>query len=64
MVPKLFWFDNDFEIESKNHRKICCLVVSDHILSSQNVIFRSMFFSDILLNCLLIMIFLMCDLLM
>ena len=44
MVLKLFWFDNDFEIESKNHRKICCLVVLDHILSLQDVIFRSTFF--------------------
>ena len=37
-------FDNDFEIESKYHRKYCCLVVLVHILSSQDVIFRSMFF--------------------
>ena len=37
-------FDNDFEIESKYHRKICCLVVLAHILSSQDVVFRSMFF--------------------
>ena len=35
---------NDFEIESKYHRKICCLVVLAHILSSQDVIFRRMFF--------------------
>ena len=38
------WFDNDFEIESKYHHKICCLVVLAHILSSQDVIFLSMFF--------------------
>ena len=38
------WFDHDFEIESKYHRKICFLVVLVHILSSQDVIFRSMFF--------------------
>ena len=37
-------FDNDFEIESKYHRKICCLVVLAHILSSQDVVFRSTFF--------------------
>ena len=43
-VNSLFWFDNDFEIESKYHRKISCLVVLAHILSSQDVIFRSMFF--------------------
>ena len=40
----LFWFDNDFEIESKYHRKSCCLVVLAHILSSQDVVFQSMFF--------------------
>ena len=50
----LFWFDNDFEIESKNHRKSCCLVLV-HILSSQDVIFRSVF-SYILLNCLLVVL--------
>ena len=42
-VNSLFWFDNDFEIESKYHRKICCLVVLAHILSSQDVVLRSMF---------------------
>ena len=44
VIVKLFWFDDDFEIESKYHRKICCLVVLAHILSSQDVVFRSMFF--------------------
>ena len=44
IVKPSFWFDNDLEIESKYHRKICCLVVLAHILSSQDVVFRSMFF--------------------
>ena len=39
-VNSLFWFD--FEIESKYHRKI--YLVLAHILSSQNVVFLSMFF--------------------
>ena len=51
-VPNLFYtkrqeiifIDNDFEIESKYHRKICCLVVLAHIFSSQDVVFRRMFF--------------------
>ena len=43
-VNSLFWLNNDFEIESKYQRKICYLVVLAHILSSQNVVFRSMFF--------------------
>ena len=50
-LNSLFWFDNDFEIESKYHRKICCLVVLARILSSQNVVFRSMFFLIEMLFC-------------
>ena len=56
-VNSLFWFDNDFEIESKYHRKIYCLVVLAHILSSQDGCFSEYVFSYILLNCLLVMVF-------
>ena len=54
VTVNLFWFDNDFEIESKYHRKIVVLLLIAHILSSQDVVFRSMFFSYILLNRLLV----------
>ena len=40
----LFWFDNDFVIESKYHRKIVVLFLKARILSLQDVVFRSMFF--------------------
>ena len=43
-VNSLFWFDNDFVIESKYHRKIVVLFLKARILSLQDVIFRSMFF--------------------
>ena len=49
----IFWFDNDFEIESKYHRKTVVLLLIAHILSLQEVVLRSMFSSCILLNCLL-----------
>ena len=39
----LFWFANDFEIESKYHRKTVVLLLTAHILSLQDVL-RSMFF--------------------
>ena len=42
-VNSLFWFNNYFEIESKYHRRICCLVLA-YILSSQDVVLQSMFF--------------------
>ena len=37
------WFDNDFEIESKYHNKTVVLLLTAHILSLQDVVFRSMF---------------------
>ena len=43
-VNSLFWFDNDFEIESKYHRKIAVLSLKARILSLQDVVFRIMFF--------------------
>ena len=49
-----FWFDNDFEIESEYHRKTVVLLLIAHILSLQEVVLRSMFFSCISLNCLLV----------
>ena len=42
--PELFWFDNDFEIESKYHRKAVVWLLIAHILSLQDVVLRSMFF--------------------
>ena len=39
-----FWFDKNFEIESKYHRKIVVLFLKARILSLQDVVFRSMFF--------------------
>ena len=36
-------FDNDFEIESKYHPEHCVLFLTAHILSLQDVYFRSMF---------------------
>ena len=33
LVNILFWFDNDFEIESKYHRKTVVLLLIAHILS-------------------------------
>ena len=44
IVKALFWFDNDFEIESKYHRKIVVLFLKARILNLQDVVFRSMFF--------------------
>ena len=52
-----FWFDNDFVIESKYHRKIVVLFLKARILSLQDVVFRSMFFliyTDLLLYVLLV----------
>ena len=42
LVNILFWLDNDFEIESKYHRKTVVLLLIAHILSLQDVILRSM----------------------
>ena len=36
LVNILFWFDNDFEIESKYHRKTVVLLLIAHILSLQD----------------------------
>ena len=36
--------DNDFEVESKYHHKTVVLLLTAHILSLQDVVFRSMFF--------------------
>ena len=45
MLPmKVVWFDNDFEIELKYHRKTVVLLLTAHILSLQDVVLRSMFF--------------------
>ena len=41
LVNILFWFDNDFEIESKYHRKTVVLLLIAHILSLQDVVLRS-----------------------
>ena len=43
-VNSLFWFDNDFEIESKYHRKIVVLFLKARILSLQDVVFGVCFF--------------------
>ena len=42
LVNILFWFENDFEIESKYHRKTVVLLLIAHILSLQDVVLRSM----------------------
>ena len=39
------WFDNGFEIESKYHRKTVVLLLIAHILSLQDVVHWSVFFS-------------------
>ena len=40
-----FWFEKDFEIELKYHRKIVVLFLKARILSlKEYVVFRSMFF--------------------
>ena len=39
----MFWFDNDFEIESKYHYKTVVLLLTAYILSLQDAVFRSMF---------------------
>ena len=42
-------FDNDFDIESKYHRKtVVLLLLTAHILSLQDVVLRSMFFLIVL----------------
>ena len=38
-------FDNEFELESKYHRKTVVLLLIAHILSLQDVVCRSMLFS-------------------
>ena len=43
LVNSLFWFDNDFEIDSKYHHNTVVLLLTAHILSLQDVVFRSMF---------------------
>ena len=57
MIFRLYFKDNDFEIESKYHCKTVVVLLIAHILSLQDVVLRSMFFSYILLNCLLVMVF-------
>ena len=42
-INSLFWFDNDFGIESKYHRKTVVLLLIAQILSLQDVVLRSMF---------------------
>ena len=44
LVNILFWFDNDFEIESKYRRKTVVLLLIAHVLSLHEVVLRSMFF--------------------
>ena len=53
-----FWFANDFEIESKYHRKTVVLLLTAHILSLQDVVLRSRFFPYTLQNRLLVKVFL------
>ena len=54
----LIYLDNDFEIESKYHRKTVVLLLIAHILSLQDVVLRSMLsLICILLNCLLVKVF-------
>ena len=44
-ISTLFWFDNDFDIESKYHRKTVVWLLTAHILSLQaGVVLRSTFF--------------------
>ena len=44
------WFDNDFEIASKYHRKIVVLFLKARIFSLQDVVFPSLFFLVYLLK--------------
>ena len=43
-MQKSVWFDNDFEIESKYHRKTVVLLLTAQILILQDVVLRGMFF--------------------
>ena len=43
-VNTSLWLDNDFEIESKYHRKMVVLFLKARILSLQDAVFRSVFF--------------------